>query len=208
MHKEKKQNWYTNLRKYHFIYKTTCSVNGKFYYGMHSTDNLDDGYIGSGTQLWHSIKKHGIENFKLEILEFCPDREALKKREAELITEDMLQDQMCMNLALGGNGGYGNEAQKHAFTRAGQIAMMKTKDHSTCNRKSALTRKESDPDHLRNIQKKATEAAKNINSKMMWITNGTLNRKILKETVIPDGWNKGRSGNFVNKRYNKTFDRG
>jgi hypothetical protein len=46
MHKEKKQNWYTNPKKYHFIYKTTCKVNGKFYYGMHSTDGLDGGYIG------------------------------------------------------------------------------------------------------------------------------------------------------------------
>ena len=32
MSKEKKQNWYKNPRKYHFIYKTTCSVNGKYYY--------------------------------------------------------------------------------------------------------------------------------------------------------------------------------
>ena len=106
MLKEKKQNWYSNPRKYHFIYKTTCQVNGKYYYGMHSTDNLEDGYIGSGTRLWHSIKKHGRENFTIEILEFCDDRESLKKREAELITEDMLNDPMCMNLTLGGHGGW------------------------------------------------------------------------------------------------------
>ena len=106
MSREKKQNWYTNPRKYHFIYKTTCSVNGKYYYGMHSTDDLEDGYVGSGTMLWHSIKKHGRENFKLEILEFCSDRESLKQREAELITEEMLNDPMCMNLTLGGEGGW------------------------------------------------------------------------------------------------------
>jgi hypothetical protein len=69
---------------------------------MHSTDSLEDGYVGSGTRLWHSIKKHGRENFKLEILEFLPDRESLKKREAEVITEKMLRDSMCMNLSLGG----------------------------------------------------------------------------------------------------------
>lgn len=98
----KKQNWYVNPKKYHFIYKTTCMVNGKYYYGMHSTDDLNDGYVGSGTRLWHSIKKHGRENFSIEILEFCVDRESLKQREAELITEEMLQDPMCMNLAMGG----------------------------------------------------------------------------------------------------------
>lgn len=106
MHNEKKQNWYVNPKKYHFIYKTTCQVNGKYYYGMHSTDDLEDGYIGSGTRLWHSIKKYGRENFKIEILEFCSDRESLKKREAELITEDVLAEPMCMNLKLGGEGGW------------------------------------------------------------------------------------------------------
>ena len=73
---------------------------------MHSTDDLEDGYIGSGTRLWRSIKKHGRESFNLEILEFCLDRETLKKREAELITEEKLQDPMCMNLTLGGGGGW------------------------------------------------------------------------------------------------------
>ena len=67
---------------------------------------MNDGYIGSGTRLWFSIKKHGRENFKLEILEFCTDRESLKKREAELITEKMINDPLCMNLKLGGEGGW------------------------------------------------------------------------------------------------------
>jgi hypothetical protein len=89
-------------RKFHFIYKTTCSVNGKYYYGMHSTDDLEDGYLGSGTYLAKAKRKYGKENFKLEIMEFCSDRESLKKREAELITEEMLNDPMCMNLSFGG----------------------------------------------------------------------------------------------------------
>lgn len=25
-------------KKYHYIYKTTCTVNGKYYIGMHSTE--------------------------------------------------------------------------------------------------------------------------------------------------------------------------
>lgn len=92
-------------RKFHIIYRTTCSVNGKFYYGMHSTDNLNDGYIGSGTRLWHSIKKYGRDKFTMEILEFLPSREALKQRERELINEEVLKDPQCMNLMIGGEGG-------------------------------------------------------------------------------------------------------
>jgi hypothetical protein len=69
---------------------------------MHSTDNLDDGYVGSGQRLWKSINKHGRENHVCEILEFLPDRESLKAREAELVNEETIHDEMCMNLALGG----------------------------------------------------------------------------------------------------------
>lgn len=89
-------------RKYHFIYKTTNLINNKYYIGMHSTDNLNDGYLGSGSRLWRSIKHYGKENFKVEILEHLSDRKTLKQREAELVHEELLKDSLCMNLALGG----------------------------------------------------------------------------------------------------------
>ncbi len=47
-------------RKYHIIYKTTCTITNKFYVSMHSTDNLEDGYQGSGKRLKYSVNKHGI----------------------------------------------------------------------------------------------------------------------------------------------------
>jgi group I intron endonuclease len=93
-------------KTYHFIYKTTNQLNGKFYVGMHSTDNLNDGYIGSGYKLRRSINKYGKENFKIEVLEFLPDRSSLKAREKELVNEALLKDPMCMNLVYGGNGGF------------------------------------------------------------------------------------------------------
>ena len=54
-----------------YNYITTNLLNGKQYVGMHSTDNVDDGYLGSGTVLLNAIKKHGKENFKREILKVC-----------------------------------------------------------------------------------------------------------------------------------------
>ena len=57
-------------KKYHFIYKTTNLLSGKYYIGMHSTDNLDDGYLGSGRRLRYSINKYGKESHKREIIEF------------------------------------------------------------------------------------------------------------------------------------------
>lgn len=93
-------------RKYHVIYRTTCKVTGRYYIGMHSTDKLDDGYMGSGKRLWRSLKKHGRENHVYEIIEHLLTRQALRKREAELVNAELLEDKMCMNLTLGGGGGW------------------------------------------------------------------------------------------------------
>jgi len=72
---------------------------------MHSTNNLDDGYIGSGTVLAKSIRKYGKENFVKEILEYFTDRDSLRKREGEIVNEDFVNDKMCMNVRLGGEKG-------------------------------------------------------------------------------------------------------
>jgi len=89
-------------KKYHFIYKTTCTITNRFYIGMHSTDNVSDGYVGSGKRLWYSISKHGKENHICEILEYLPDRKTLSEREKEIVNLILIKDPLCMNLALGG----------------------------------------------------------------------------------------------------------
>jgi hypothetical protein len=99
-------------KRYNFIYKTTCEVNNKYYIGMHSTDNLNDGYIGSGKKLWYYIQKYGRESFKFEILEFLPNRKLLSKREREIVNESLLTDASCLNMTLGGEGGFISEEQQ------------------------------------------------------------------------------------------------
>lgn len=91
-------------KKYHFIYKTLNLLNGKYYIGMHSTNNLNDGYIGSGTYLKRSIKKYGKDNFKFEILSFHLNRKELVEAEKKYITEAVMKDWLCMNLRSGGGG--------------------------------------------------------------------------------------------------------
>ena len=93
-------------RKFHYIYKITNKLNGKFYIGMHSTDNLNDGYFGSGTKLWHSINKYGKENHEMERLEFFENRDLLKLRETELVNQQMLSNELCLNIKVGGEGGW------------------------------------------------------------------------------------------------------
>lgn len=114
-------------KKYHFIYKTTNLLNGKYYIGMHSTDNLEDGYLGSGKRLRYSINKHGTENHVREILEFVNSREDLKKREKEIISTNEIAKKECLNLKVGGDGGFSNEAHKIKFIKSGINNFEKTK---------------------------------------------------------------------------------
>ena len=115
--------------KYHFIYKTTDTRNGNFYIGMHSTNNLDDGYVGSGTRLKQLIYKHGKEIFNMEILEFLPNRELLKKREIEIVNSDLLLEEKCMNLKPGGYGGFNNKDHMIKTSKRGnEVFLEKMKD--------------------------------------------------------------------------------
>jgi hypothetical protein len=90
----------------HYIYKTKCDITERYYIGMHSTSNLDDGYLGSGKQLRYSIRKYGKEVHTKEILEFLPTREELIIRETEIVNKVLLTDKLCMNLCVGGQGGF------------------------------------------------------------------------------------------------------
>ena len=71
-------------KKHYLVYKTTNLVNGKIYIGKHETDNLDDGYLGSGKILRKAIEKYGEQNFKREILFECSTREEMNAKEAEI----------------------------------------------------------------------------------------------------------------------------
>jgi hypothetical protein len=73
---------------------------------MHSTDNLEDGYLGSGRRLGYSIRKYGKENHIREILEYLDSREELIKKETKIVNLNEIAKKECMNMATGGHGGF------------------------------------------------------------------------------------------------------
>jgi hypothetical protein len=90
---------------YHFLYKTTNSLNGKYYYGAHSTENIDDGYLGSGIALKKAIQKYGKENFYREIIEFCNEENEMYLKEEKIVAEHYKKEE-CYNMNVGGKGGW------------------------------------------------------------------------------------------------------
>ena len=70
-----------------FCYITINLKNGKRYIGSHSTNNIDDNYLGSGKLIIKAVKKYGRENFKREILKKCKTIEEARKLEESYIKE-------------------------------------------------------------------------------------------------------------------------
>lgn len=100
---------------FHIIYKTTCTETGRYYIGLHTTEHLDDGYLGSGLRLRRSVRKYGREKHVREVLAMCASQEELHGLEASLVDASRLADSLCMNLKLGGIGGDTRSGRTHTL---------------------------------------------------------------------------------------------
>ncbi len=86
----------------YIVYKTTCVINNKSYIGIHQTENLDDGYLGSGVAFKRALRQYGKESFSREIIEVCTSFEELLEREKFYVNEDWVKDRNNYNLKTGG----------------------------------------------------------------------------------------------------------
>ena len=205
---------------YFTIYKTVNLLSGKFYIGMHQTENLSDGYIGSGKLLHQAVKKYGIENFSTEILFVLDSADEMYAKEMELVTEELVRDVNCYNISLGGNGGNRLSIESDLWSVAhldkmrnkwielkttDPVAMAKDKQNASERFKKAhregkirydtfTGKTHSDETKLKMSKylKGLSSGEKNSQFGTMWITDGTIDKKISCESVIPDGWRRGR----------------
>lgn len=208
-------------KKYHFIYKTTNLLSGKYYIGMHSTYNLNDGYMGSGNRLRRSLKKHGKENHVVEILEFCLSLDELKKREEEIVNLNEIAKEECLNLRVGGTGGFTSEQQKlnalkshkkqkhlretnkewkEKNIEAKSKSMKRQYEKGVRDRKTVLdwtglNHSEETKKIMSELKKGKGLGSENSQFGTCWITIEGNSKKIKKEELeiyIKQGWNKGR----------------
>ena len=52
-----------NEPKYNYVYKIVDKITKRYYYGVHSTNNLFDNYMGSGVELNNQYKIRGKEDY-------------------------------------------------------------------------------------------------------------------------------------------------
>lgn len=98
----KEKSFTPPVKKYNIVYRTTNLINGRYYVGRHSTDVLDDGYLGSGVAFGHAVKKYGSINFKREILFHAFDYLSMCAAESLLADRSVVSDPLSYNAAEGG----------------------------------------------------------------------------------------------------------
>jgi hypothetical protein len=135
------------MKKCFLIYKITNQINQKFYIGKHETTNVNDGYMGSGIAIKSAIKKHGPDAFKKEVLYTFESRAQMNSKEKELLTQELLSNPLCYNIAFGGQGGNLGEAvnQKIGIAMSRVLAgVSKTEQHKEAIRISKKSYKPTD----------------------------------------------------------------
>ena len=189
------------MSKFHYIYKTTCLITKKYYIGMHSTNNMNDGYLGSGNLILRSINKHGKENHIIEILGFFPDRKSLSIKEKEIVNEKTIKEDLCLNLKLGGEGGWENvnpwpktRSRKLSKEHIEKVKINSSKYRHTIESKKKISESNKGKHHILHSEETKNKIRMG-NLKNVGNRNGFFGKKHSEETKLK--WSKARTGKFT-----------
>ena len=102
---------------YGYIYKITCKIDSKIYIGKttktieerfkeHIATSKKENSYRHKSHLYSAMRKYGVENFFIDVIECCDSKEQLDKRERYWIKELNTRDSnVGYNIHEGGTGG-------------------------------------------------------------------------------------------------------
>lgn len=225
---------------FYTVYRITNLVNGRLYVGCHQTDDLDDGYLGSGKIIRRAVKKYGIDKFSKEVLHIFSNREDMLSKEREIVTQEFCARRDTYNVMPGGHGGFAHMndggadhvlrtrraglLRKAAIGSDGFVRLQKLANAASKAKGLGIHRpgfhltNKTNFRNAPNLQKMAiavanspeakakkkesfariahSQGANNSQYGSMWITDGTVSRKIRSDSLsswIVQGYRPGRT---------------
>lgn len=215
--------------RYYYLYQIRNKLNNKIYVGVHSTKDMNDGYMGSGQYIRSAIRKYGKENFEKTILELFDSVEEMFLREAEVVTSEFIQRTDTYNLMEGGEGlragtdtatrfsnlghaaqdALGVEYNKHRRRFASGAAMHKLRGtgiYDGTNRQKMIANSKTPEARAKQKEtikrNKMSQGEKNPNYGKVWVHKDQESIRILSSDLdkyISSGWELGSTGEIKEK---------
>lgn len=109
---------------FYYLYKTTNLINKVFYIGVHSTNDMNDGYMGSGVFIVDEVNKYGPEFFHKRILKTFSGKKEMYEFEEKIVSPYFFKKYRSYNATVGGlkgvfdrkkcqGGSYDQYVEKH-----------------------------------------------------------------------------------------------
>lgn len=116
------------MKQYYYMYKITNLINNMIYIGVHGTNNINDKYFASGLLINRALRKHGINNFKREIINWYDYKVEMFEDERRLVNEDFINSKTTYNCIVGGTGGFQNDEVRKQISKS-RIGMKFSDEH-------------------------------------------------------------------------------
>ena len=187
---------------YYLVYKTTNTVNGRYYIGVHQCRDLNDGYLGSGLALIQAIEKYGKSSFTREILFSFDSHEEMYAKELEIVNEDFVADPQTYNIRVGGKGGwhYLNGLELSAEEKARISAKMSVSRTGNTNRRGKPTPPETGAKISARLKGRTItwkDKIRDVKTGQIFVCNveQRINRMVSREEadkLLAQGWQRGQ----------------
>jgi len=181
------------MKKFNYVYITTNIVNEKQYVGDHSTNDLNDTYLGSGRpHFLNAIEKYGKENFKRKILEYFDTKEEAFDAQEKYINKYNTLAPYGYNISPTGGHGVSGCFSKETLKKLSESNKGKNKGKSAWNKGIPLTKE---------IKKKISDAQQ---GEKHWNWNKTLSEETKQKMRKPKSNTKNMFGNKNGLGYKHT----